>query len=249
MDQFLVFQLFGPMASWGEFAPGGVRRTLSIPTKSALLGILEGAVGITRNQEEIHEAFATNYQFVICGSENPVWSQDFHTVQVPKANKKIRYLTRKEEISNLEQLETIISTRDYLSDAWWLVAVKAKPDAPYSLEKLKWYMERPTFTPYLGRKSNPLGLHFCPQIISGDIKSIFGACAKKIKEDLKSIGLSLPKLQMDGYWEGEFQDLKPKFIFRRRDVPLSRTRWLFEERTLNYGEVLPREDTKCTTPE
>lgn len=46
MDQFLIFQLFGPMASWGECAPGGVRQTLGIPTKSALLGILEGAVAL-----------------------------------------------------------------------------------------------------------------------------------------------------------------------------------------------------------
>ncbi len=38
----------------------------------------------------------------------------------------------------------------------------------------------------------------------------------------------------------ECQDLKPKFIIRRRDVPLSRTKWLFEERTINYGEVLNR---------
>lgn len=249
MDQFLIFQLFGPMTSWGECAPGGVRQTLSIPTKSALLGILEGAVGITSDQEEIHEAFAKNYQFVICGSENPVWFQDFHTVQVPKENKKVRYLTRKEELSNCDRLETILSTRDYLSDAWWIVAVKAKPDAPYSLEKLKEYMESPMFTPYLGRKSNPSGLPFCPQIMSGDIKSVLGACVKKFTEDLKSVGLNLPKLQIDGYWEGVFQDIQPKFIIRRRDVPLSRTRWLFGERTINYGEVLTREDTKCTTPE
>lgn len=223
MDQFLIFQLFGPMASWGECAPGGVRQTLGIPTKSALLGILEGAVGITRDREKMHGAFAANYEFVICGSENPVWAQDFHTVQVPKENKKILYLTRKEELSNPEQLETILSTRDYLSDSWWLVAVKAKPQAPYSLEELKEYMERPTFTPYLGRKSNPSGLPFCPQIMSGDLKGVLGSCSKKFKEKLNSVGLNLPELQTDGYWERECQDLKPKFIIRRRDVPLSRT--------------------------
>lgn len=249
MDQFLIFQLFGPMASWGECAPGGVRQTLGIPTKSALLGILEGAVGITRDREKMHGAFAANYEFVICGSENPVWAQDFHTVQVPKENKKILYLTRKEELSNPEQLETILSTRDYLSDSWWLVAVKAKPQAPYSLEELKEYMEHPTFTPYLGRKSNPSGLPFCPQIMSGDLKGVLGSCSKKFKEKLNSMGLNLPELQTDGYWEGECQDLKPKFIIRRRDVPLSRTKWLFEERTINYGEVLNREDSQCTTPE
>jgi CRISPR system Cascade subunit CasD len=110
-------------------------------------------------------------------------------------------------------------------------------------------MERPTFTPYLGRKSNPSGLPFCPQIMSGDLKGVLGSCSKKFKEKLNSVGLNLPELQTDGYWEGECQDLKPKFIIRRRDVPLSRTKWLFEERTINYGEVLNREDSQCTTPE
>ena len=46
----------------GECAPGGVRQTLGIPTKSALLGILEGAVGITRDREKMHGAFAANYE-------------------------------------------------------------------------------------------------------------------------------------------------------------------------------------------
>ena len=152
-------------------------------------------------------------------------------------------------MSNPEQLVTILSSRDYLSDSWWLVAVKAKLQAPYSLEELKEYMERPTFTPYLGRKSNPSGLPFCPQIMSGDLKGVLGSCSKKFKEKLNSVGLNLPELQTDGYWERECQDLKPKFIIRRRDVPLSRTKWLFEERTINYGEVLNREDSQCTTPE
>ena len=54
------FNYSGPMASSGESVlPGGVRQTLGIPTKSALLGILEGAVGITRDREKMHGAFSS----------------------------------------------------------------------------------------------------------------------------------------------------------------------------------------------
>ncbi|EFB2529813.1 CRISPR-associated protein Cas5 [Escherichia coli] len=38
MSQYLIFQLHGPMASWGVDAPGEVRHTHELPSRSALLG-------------------------------------------------------------------------------------------------------------------------------------------------------------------------------------------------------------------
>ncbi|MEX2322042.1 MAG: CRISPR-associated protein Cas5, partial [Saccharospirillum sp.] len=38
--EFLVFRLYGPLASWGNTAVGGVRPTLAMPTRSAILGML-----------------------------------------------------------------------------------------------------------------------------------------------------------------------------------------------------------------
>ena len=46
MAEFLLFQLYGPMASWGEAAAGEVRHTASWPTRSALTGLLGAALGI-----------------------------------------------------------------------------------------------------------------------------------------------------------------------------------------------------------
>ena len=40
MSQYLIFQLHGPMASWGVDAPGEVRHTHELPSRSALLGLL-----------------------------------------------------------------------------------------------------------------------------------------------------------------------------------------------------------------
>ena len=44
MSQYLIFQLHGPMASWGVDAPGEVRHTHELPSRSALLGLLAATV-------------------------------------------------------------------------------------------------------------------------------------------------------------------------------------------------------------
>ena len=52
MSQYLIFQLHGPMASWGVDAPGDVRHTHELPSRSALLGLLAAGVGIRRDDTE-----------------------------------------------------------------------------------------------------------------------------------------------------------------------------------------------------
>jgi CRISPR system Cascade subunit CasD len=52
MSQYLVFQLHGPMASWGVDAPGEVRHSHELPSRSALLGLLAAALGIRREEEQ-----------------------------------------------------------------------------------------------------------------------------------------------------------------------------------------------------
>lgn len=57
MSQYLIFQLHGPMASWGVDAPGEVRHTHELPSRSALLGLLAAGVGIRRDDTERLNAF------------------------------------------------------------------------------------------------------------------------------------------------------------------------------------------------
>lgn len=47
--QYLVFRLYGPMASWGEAAVGGDRPSGLAPSRSAVLGLLGAALGIKRD--------------------------------------------------------------------------------------------------------------------------------------------------------------------------------------------------------
>ena len=52
MKDYLVFRLYGPLASWGQAAVGGDRPTGLQPTRSAILGLLGAALGIKRDNNQ-----------------------------------------------------------------------------------------------------------------------------------------------------------------------------------------------------
>ena len=88
MSRYLLFQLYAPLVSWGAPAVGEVRHTDTIPTRSALLGLLAAALGISRDNEEELNQFNQHYRFAILPlSSHEQWLRDYHTTQVPRENK------------------------------------------------------------------------------------------------------------------------------------------------------------------
>ncbi|HFL9795650.1 TPA: type I-E CRISPR-associated protein Cas5/CasD, partial [Escherichia coli] len=203
MSQYLIFQLHGPMASWGGDAPGEVRHTHELPSRSALLGLLAAGVGIRRDDTERLNAFNRHYSLVVCASRNPRWARDYHTVQMPKEVRKARYFSRREELSDPELLSAIISRRDYYTDAWWMVAVATTADAPYSLEQLQDGLRHPVFPLYLGRKSHPLALPLAPLLLEGNACDALCNAYQQYQDHFHKLKVSLPKLQDECWWEGE----------------------------------------------
>lgn len=238
MSQYLVFQLHGPMASWGGDAPGEVRHTHDLPSRSALLGLLAAALGIKREEEVLLAQFNQHYEFILCASRNPRWARDYHTVQMPAAVRKVRYFTRRDELRDPDLQQTLISRRDYYTDAWWMVAVAATDGAPCSLEALRDALLHPVFPLYLGRKSHPLALPLAPLVLEGRASSVLHQAQTHYQQLFRSLKLpasSLQKLQRDCWWEGEHEGLTPQKILRRRDQPVSRYHWLFSERDIFQG--------------
>lgn len=127
--EYLLFQLYGPLASWGDIAVGEYRPSYERPSKSAVLGLLAGARGVKRpntideaserqQAEEIHQHMAHDYGFAVemaalrrarAKVESipfPVLGRllcDYHTVQRPPAAliKKANcpVITRRDELS------------------------------------------------------------------------------------------------------------------------------------------------------
>ena len=153
--QTLVFQLQGPMAAWGESAVGGYRPSASYPGKSALAGLLGAAMGLRREEDasQLH-ALHDLYRFAVAIKEEGRLLRDYHTSQVASqsALKKRPHASRRDELNvPQEDVNTILSTRDYRSNGNWLVV-------------------------YLGRKSCPPAAPLFPHVV--EVETVHQAFAR-----------------------------------------------------------------------
>ena len=184
MTQFLLFRVYGPLVSWGDIAVGERRPTADRPSRSAILGLVAGALGIERSDHEMLTALRGGVGMACCVEIPGRLLHDYHTAQAPKEactkeqekrwKGKVRadgpLWTRAEELSPArDELSTILSERAYLADTLAIVALWLRnQDAPMTLTDLAQALRRPVFVPYLGRKSCPPALPFAPRIVDAD---------------------------------------------------------------------------------
>ena len=249
---YLVFRLYGAMASWGEIAVGEDRHTASYPSKSAIIGLLGAALGIKREDEEKQNQLQQGYSLAVEIFSTGHLLRDYHTTQVPSSTGKFNYRTRRDEIIlGKEQLGTILSSREYRCDALALVAMRALVSAPNSLADVKEHLLQPKFHLYLGRKSCPLAAPLHPQLIEqANYYDALKAYQHKpmlptYKEDNGELSkrdsdwLGKPK-DRHYYWEGKPEDFSDTVDLSRmqtrtrHDQPLSRKRWQFTPRQEHY---------------
>ena len=250
---YLLFRLYGPMASWGEIAVGGTRHTASYPGKSAIIGLMAAALGIKRADSEKQQQMQQGYELAVKIYSQGTLLRDYHTVQVPDSVGKVSYRTRRDELMlGKARLGTILSSREYRLDALSLVAVKALSNAPYDLQTIKKHLEGPKFHLYLGRKSCPLAAPLNPQIIEAK-KNYYEAFKAYEHKPMMPTNQS-SKSTISGrdawwlrqaddrhyYWEGEASDFSDSIDLSRmqtrirHDQPLSRKRWQFSPRQEHY---------------
>lgn len=166
---YLLFRLYGPLASWGDIAIGESRHSFRGPSKSAVMGLVAAALGIRREEETQHLRVNNEYHMA-----SALWSQgqllrDYHTVQAPDSVGKFNYRSRRDElVIGKDRLGTVLSGREYRSDALAWVALRAEDGAPYSLEQIVDALQTPVFTLYLGRKSCPLAAPLDPQVVAAE---------------------------------------------------------------------------------
>ena len=93
--KYLVFRLYGPLASWGGIAVGEDRPSLGHPTKSAVLGLIAAALGIRRDAEEIHRNLARAYHYGVLVISAGNHLRDYHIALIEKG---MAFQTRRDEV-------------------------------------------------------------------------------------------------------------------------------------------------------
>ncbi len=237
MIEYLVFRLYGPMAAWGDIAVGEVRPTFMHPSKSAIMGLIAAALGIDRTDDEKHRALVENYGFAVQVNSVGTPLTDYHTVQVPSSgtgrNRQI-FTTRRDEILSgpRQDLNTILSRRDYRMDASAIIVIWMKVPSFYTLTDFQKALCEPHYVLYLGRKSCPLSLPIQAQVVAAD-------SVRDAINVAKFSPLDLPHTDSPAlFWEeGAVSGLKEQNTFVRRDVTLSRKRWQFDVRNEHHSAI------------
>ena len=246
MKDYLIFRLYGPMASWGDIAVGSYRPSFDHPSKSAIFGLLAAALGVRREEEDKQLELASAYHYGVLINSAGVVLRDYHTSQVPSSGKgknKKNFLTRKDELAiPKSELNTILSTRDYYCDGLYTVIISSKTDnPPYSLEMMRDRLREPLFSMYLGRKACPLALPLDPLVLSA--LTMKDALASAKFKDASFVQSLINNGACRFYWDDPEEKISFEHSIIRRDNVLSRKRWQFSDRKEYYSMMDWREDS------
>lgn len=147
----LCIPLAGPMQSWGTRSRFSDRDCEHTPTKSGVVGLIASAMGLARDADL--SAFKRLSFGVRCEREGTI-RRDFHTtLDVVKADGKV-------------DKNPQISDRYYLADAVFVAVICG--DAGL-LGEVSDALRRPTWQPYLGRRS------YVPSVLPYDPSGPFDA--------------------------------------------------------------------------
>lgn len=176
MTSFLVFTLEGPMASWGDVAPGEQRGTWSRPSKSAVIGLVAAALDVRRTDEAALTALHHGLGFAVLVERPGQPMRDYHTAQAPveaalnrfrKAHHRLP-ATRGEELS-CDDLNTTLSQRMFHIAPCYRIALWPREGfegtAP---DRMAEALVRPALQLYLGRKACPLGRPPAPSLVEAN---------------------------------------------------------------------------------
>lgn len=233
--RYLAFTLYGPLASWGDVAVGEVRPTLNYPGRSAIVGLLAAALGVKRDDERVVAAMRDGIGVGVAVYDEGNFLGDYHTIQVPHASalRERPSRTRADELAvPRDELETIVSRRDYRQDALGVVYVWLKnDDVRWTLEDLRAALIKPRFVLYLGRKSCPPAVPLAPEIIEADdIRAAIDSSAKRVSELSVQLGRKALILRRVAWEDGAMAGFAPTFSVSRKDEIHSRHGWQFGDR-------------------
>lgn len=128
----LMMQLAGPLQSWGSTARFTRRTTEPVPTKSGVIGMLAAALGRDRDAD-LDDLAAL--RFGVRVDQRGTLLRDYQTAHHFDTD-----------------VSMPLSERFYLADAVFVAAVEGDGEL---IDRLRAALSRPTFMPYLGRRSCP----------------------------------------------------------------------------------------------
>jgi len=224
MRDYLVLSLVAPMGAFGDLAGHEWRNSCQWPGRAAILGLIGAALGVRRDDQAGQKALAVWRTAVSVLSTGPIW-RDFHTVQTVPSVRIKRPATRSDAIAALRPNDNgVITRREYMSDCAFGVALWGGEMMPLRLA-----LEKPKFTPYLGRKSCPLSAPMAPRTVQSE--DVIGALAQIKLPGFLNLESDQPALIASE------EDIGTQRYEIRWDDPIDRVTWHFGPRKVFIWSV------------
>ncbi len=145
------------MRSWGVCSIGDDRWTNQWPTASAVLGLTGACMGVDRHSPEQVTAWYSG--FMVCTLSAVAYRHKrrrYHE-SYPSLLSDLQTIRNSLNANGRLRKDTIVSHRGYITDGIDIAAIiPVHNEAEEWLEQLVYAIQQPRFTPYLGRRSNPL---------------------------------------------------------------------------------------------
>lgn len=140
-NKIITFRLEGPLQSWGERSKWDLRDSGAFPSKSGVTGLISCALGLEREDPEICK-ICDSVEMAVRADRAGSIMTDYHTVM---SEKLLNAKGEKRANGN-----TIVTKRQYLQDASFLVALKGPTKL---IDRIKKALDAPARQIFLGRKS------------------------------------------------------------------------------------------------
>lgn len=163
MQDYLILKLDGVLQAWGRESFEGLRPSELFPGRSALLGLVGACFGIDRLDQNSQQALALSLGFAVRVDQQGQKMTDYHTVKDARV-----------DYQGLKAHDTIQTWREYWQDAKYTLAIWNTENATILLPQVKAAIQKPIYTPVLGRRSCALSrpLFECDVIAANHLEAL-----------------------------------------------------------------------------
>jgi CRISPR system Cascade subunit CasD len=148
-DNTLFLRLAGPMQSWGTSSRLQLRRTDAYPSKSGVLGMVLCAMGVGREDSPRELGRLEPLAMGVRVDRSGTFDWDYHTVGAKIGIRKAEGGIKRTGNTKDSPIETLLSRRQYLYDASFLVALHGDAD---NISDCARALDDPVWPVFLGRK-------------------------------------------------------------------------------------------------
>lgn len=219
MQDFLIIKLQGAMQAWGGHTFEDYRPSHIFPTRSAVVGLLGACLGIDRADIQGIADLNSSFELMVRADKRKVQTKQFGQIKekILTMHKMTDFHTVLDarKVDGSARTDAIISHREYLCDAEFSLALEFRNNAVFNLEKVKQAIQKPYYTPFLGRRSCPIQQPLFKSIVAAENAQ-------------KALAQIEPK---EGTLYSE-QKLQGSSLMRIRDVPIQDPIRQFATRTM-----------------